>query len=986
MAITLSSALEKALKKGSARPVVLAEVQVNVPTGTSTTEAQYYNIRFCSGDRPLRNVTRDTAEVYRAQYIIPNLITQIDNLAQEVDLVERSTSIGSMSLTLVDDGTIRDIMKEPGTGLAAGSGGGSRHLLGQQITLSFGVQDIDVDDFVSMGIFLIEEVLPNKGFIELQIRSISSLLASLQVKRNFRARDPHAQMHQILRHTAALTDTFYDESSIDPNWTTTPANDIDRRHLATRRATEMIDDDFLTSDKGPNGEDAWSLLQELTYITGGFVYENNEGKIEYVPYVADKAATRTLDDDDITDYSQEVTYGNTINKVTHTITTDQVKVSYNPYEGNAATPSQGNWAGPSQQAAYFGGTNSDSSLTLVDETSAREFSPEASSAVPNTAYSRKRFFELQNTISFVSGTSFCPFLMARTVAWQSQDSALTGTLGLASYVHSTRKVTLASGKLNITDISRSDYVAITKGMVLRVVDDSASANAEGVVFKEGRIIHVDNGGSASVITLADDQVLEFTADFGQTNAVGWEIIDPEAPTDSGVQLLATQGGWPGPNAGSMGLRKRFAGGGNAGVARKYDCQRYFYIQYAAHTGFTGAHYGRAADPSSGFSLAGVSPRFQTGIAGSEVASGVAPGVGDAHELAIAYGHTSAGTEYAQLRGAEYQTNKGASEDARYAFIKLESNAQVYSGSDAVGYIPGIAEEIIRCNLAYPTTAYAISAQVGAPGSVRYLHRPSFTAAEGVYQYSGTRDPTVRLLSCATYRVEAESVTTLPVVTLGYAGGAITYGGGIKPSGRAALGSELPGAEGGGAANSYSLALAGSFYKPQAISAPVPADASTGVEPPELFWLGVKATDMTPAYFINKRIIDRCSEGVPTVNISTSLRHIDLELGDFVALSNDVYLRKDKNGSDTGTIFEIIRKEVLLDSDSPSINFQLAWVRQDATPPSVTVTVSVEPGKTLTLGSTITMASPRMVTLTNDGTPVIDRGGNPVYGGSGIPGS
>ena len=69
--------------------------------------------------------------------------------------------------------------------------------------------------------------------------------------------------------------------------------------------------------------------------------------------------------------------------------------------------------------------------------------------------------------------------------------------------------------------------------------------------------------------------------------------------------------------------------------------------------------------------------------------------------------------------------------------------------------------------------------------------------------------------------------------------------------------------------------------------------------------------------------------MPIVDFTTSLKHLDLQIGDFISITHPLYLRHDKNGSDSGTIFEITRKEVDIEVDTPRINWAAAWVRQDS---------------------------------------------------------
>jgi hypothetical protein len=1042
MVFSLDTSLQKKLEAGASKPVYLIEIQLAPPEGSSL-DTSYFSIKMCTGDRPLRLTTRDTDRIARTQYVIPNIVLDVQEVAQEIDALSRSCTIANMSFVLEDEGTLRDIMSDPGTGLSAVSGGGSRHLYGQKVVLYLGTQDLDASKFVRLGTYVVAEVTPQSTYIDLECRSITSVLASFAVKRNYRARDPYAQMDAILRHTCALVDAQYDRASVDPYWDGAPANDYDRRHLSVRRATEIIALDFLSSTKAPNGQDAWSLLQEIAYVTGGFVTQDYSGKVLYVPWDDTKAASRDLGDNDVNDFNQEVMYSNAANRVTHTVAAEKLNIEYNPYEGN--TSGTTGFAGPTQQAAYFGGNNSDSSLTLENESSAKDFHISDSSLIPNNAFASKRWLEFDGGLNAETGMAFASFMMAPTKTAQGETDSVSGsTLGLATYTHSTKTVALASGTLNITVATNADYVSPGKGSILRVVDASSLAVSEKCAYKEGRISSVDNSSGTSVITLADDQVLEFVQDFGHTTGMKWEILDPEYPEVPGAR-------WPGPTGAAIGLRKRRV----SGETDKLDCQRYFYVQFAAHAGFSGANYGAAAAETQG-TIPGVNTQVGPGTSEYGLPSALPS------DLRVPYGHGEVGTPYAQLRGQEYMDRKaiigsgGATSISasswtdngtdmvittasphsllvgekitfsapsvlndftgkeitavtsttitvasvltgsavevgtisyyaptlipRYAYIKLETETKRYAGANN-GYVPGVGNEMIRCNLAYTCSGWASSAVQGIPGAHLGIHRNTKPAHEGPSSYTGDFNAGGYLRSCAVYRVDAESISTLPTYTLP---NGVVKGGGIKPSGRAALGSDLPGAENSALATNpaYVLLHAGAYYAPQAVSTPL--SGSETLTPPIAFFMGIKATDMTGAYFVNKRILDRCSYGMPVVNISTGLKHIDLELGDFVSVTNDVYLAQGKNGSDTSTIFEIVRKEIILEEDSPRVEFQLAWVRQGASPTSQPTAYASFDGRSLT-GTTATWSGDRLLS-TNTGATILDVSGNSIYKGTGIPGT
>ncbi len=87
-------------------------------------------------------------------------------------------------------------------------------------------------------------------------------------------------------------------------------------------------------------------------------------------------------------------------------------------------------------------------------------------------------------------------------------------------------------------------------------------------------------------------------------------------------------------------------------------------------------------------------------------------------------------------------------------------------------------------------------------------------------------------------------------------------------------------------------------------------------------------DVTIPVSMAEARINRCSNGIPIARARTSLRHYDLQIGEFITLDSDIYLNFRKDGADSNTVWEIVAKEVQITDDSPAIVWTLAWVRDD----------------------------------------------------------
>jgi len=63
-----------------------------------------------------------------------------------------------------------------------------------------------------------------------------------------------------------------------------------------------------------------------------------------------------------------------------------------------------------------------------------------------------------------------------------------------------------------------------------------------------------------------------------------------------------------------------------------------------------------------------------------------------------------------------------------------------------------------------------------------------------------------------------------------------------------------------------------------------------------------------------------------MTITASIRHSDLQIGDVINLTDDVFIKFGKSGADTSTFWEIVGKKIKAYADEPGVLLTLAWVR------------------------------------------------------------
>lgn len=1010
MVLSINADLQAELERANTRPVYLVEIYPRpYPANSGETVwpnslVNAYPIRFCWSDSPLVSAPASrSATLLREQTRIPNIVQNISAFGVTLDPLQRNVSQGDTSVELVDDGTLRNILAQPGINNVTPSNNPniSNYLYGQKVIIKLGVQTyvsggtrkaFDISNYFTLGTFVISEVTPKSGTIELSCKNFSVLPDTHKVSRNFRTRSPHGQLHEILYNELGFNNASgtYDESTVDAWYTSQPNNDINKRHWACKREDHDFDSEQMQSSSSVKDESAWQIINDLAFLLGGFVCERENGKITYVPYDASAAAVRNLTTDDVANFEQVETYGNTNNQTNLKITSTVKKTDWEPSTTGISAQQFVSVPG------YFGGVDGESvfSSKVLDAQQAHRFPDISSNAV---RISREVTFS--TNLKWEGGVTSVGFLKPRIVTYGSMvatgETNSNGVAqGPATYNHSTKRVTLVSGKVNTTNppptsgaslntYLSSDFVDVTRGPVLRVISTKTVGGTptavtddggKSLTFKEGRILSIDNSGSTSVITLADDQLLEFQDSWGTSTAFDWVILEPSYPVPV-TYYNTTSGALGGPVGlqSNLGIQLLPYPGASGAWYRNAHFQRYFYAQWAAVVGIAGANLqfaGSTDQLTLGAPYQGLIPL--THIGGPAYADQRLPvaNPGSASylsDLRLLYGHDAASTSatsaalYAQLQGAERTANLGIAGDSeRYAYLKLEYNT-----------MGGNQREIIKCNAAYPLpiiwNRWANS--IGTQHSTYGPNRVTETSFEPAPNQRTAGQPFAKrqgqMPSTFAYRADASSVTvgytvnattqfgsaSVPVVgawdTTNYPGNAAHA---ILPSGRGQF-----------------ETTPGPMVVPQALLN-VPTNQSLANH-----YLGPRCTDVTCAVDISQRILNRAAYGMPVIEFSTSLAHADLQLGDFISVTHPLYLRHGKDGSDTGTIFEITRKEISIESDSPRIQWQAAWVRQDS---AANYTIAENSVLTATLAKPSTAQAVSAV-IGNDFTMVTDEIGNTI---------
>lgn len=276
---------------------------------------------------------------------IPELVMGITPVNQKLDPWSRAAQAGDLSVRLRDDraGFVRSIC----TGYRMKS---------KKVTVKWGFDTLDpATQFAPIGIYLIDDVLPEEGIITINCVDALSAAADQMVYVGRVSLHPLEWIEEIA--TAAGIDSgLIDSTSLDPSTYTAIS------HFAITRTNFKFSSDSTTRHyqrgramgSGKQSDDkrsAFTMIAELGQTVNGSVIPLEDGKISFLIYDETTAAVAHWTADDIISVQQKETYSNLVNKLTigynSNVFNDIQNISYGRLEHVVEdTTSQTNYAYP----------------------------------------------------------------------------------------------------------------------------------------------------------------------------------------------------------------------------------------------------------------------------------------------------------------------------------------------------------------------------------------------------------------------------------------------------------------------------------------------------------------------------------------------------------------------------------------------------------------------------------------------------------------
>ena len=211
-------------------------------------------------------------------------ISDVVGVASSIDIESRSVSIGEFHVHFLDDGVLRDLIKD-------------NFIYGKKIVVKMGSTDLTAySDFLSVAIGVSRDVVPSEGELDLEVADMLDLLQNKTIgPRYWLNGHPLEVMLDILK-AAGVDASIYDATTLA--WD----SDLTRSHFLVSRYDAKLrglDDPILSNGVSNDGESALGLIEELCELMWGSFSPDELGVFKYKPYLSTNAVDRDLSPDDV---------------------------------------------------------------------------------------------------------------------------------------------------------------------------------------------------------------------------------------------------------------------------------------------------------------------------------------------------------------------------------------------------------------------------------------------------------------------------------------------------------------------------------------------------------------------------------------------------------------------------------------------------------------------------------------------------------------
>lgn len=292
---------------------------------------------FVSGDKTF--IDSDGISAAGSEVIAPASVVSVGAVSAELDVNRRSTTLGDVDISMVDDGAIRDLID-------------TYYFAGKKATLRLGLHGWSVSDFETVGVYTVDEITPAPGGITFQCKEVGAEWRGRSIQCDFASWHP-LECIQIILEDCGVHRTAYNAESL---W---PEQYAGIHHwVVSRAATDFDAWGGTKQDTSLRGaESAQSMIDDLVELCGGMFSPGADGAYRYKHYDPTAAVVDTIGAGDVGEFAQVETWGNvfaavdfthaaaatTTKESTKTPTTTPGGVTYNRITDYTSGAGLGTW-------------------------------------------------------------------------------------------------------------------------------------------------------------------------------------------------------------------------------------------------------------------------------------------------------------------------------------------------------------------------------------------------------------------------------------------------------------------------------------------------------------------------------------------------------------------------------------------------------------------------------------------------------------------
>ena len=335
MVLSLSSSFQDAASQGGQTAIVLADFDLG---GAAIGTYRIHNFAgILSGHTDSNNA----------------ILSNITNISRKVDPVTRKTSSGTMTLEIVDEGTIRNWA-------------GRFALFNSKVHIKLGFDGMATGDYLTVFVGVISEILPGEGVLVIRLADEIFNLERRKFGGQFINKHPLEVASQLIQHgaeTTSLTSADFDPTNYSSSISHFSMTSVSMRSFYEQRAEtleqaerEGADTTFSPIRTGETGNffgrsqsignapdydnrfvSVRPILDEIAQFVGVTFYVDESGSIRAKVYDSSTASVRTLTNDDYDILEQKNSYGGVVNRIIVKISNSQQGTNYSRKDSASIT-------------------------------------------------------------------------------------------------------------------------------------------------------------------------------------------------------------------------------------------------------------------------------------------------------------------------------------------------------------------------------------------------------------------------------------------------------------------------------------------------------------------------------------------------------------------------------------------------------------------------------------------------------------------------